>query len=266
MHTQGGFLRLLGIIAIGALLVVGLFFYTPIGAFSLAGESESRTFDDLEAFTEVRLRGSGTIKIQRGTSPSVTISSDQNIIDKFTVTTEDDILILSMNELDLIRSLKLDPETTTISLTLPEIDALHLSGSYQLDSAVLEGGELTLTTQGKTAGDLSLTSNTLTIHTSGHNELTLTGSAFTETTFILNSTGTVDAAGLSTPKADVSARGSGTLRLNNPADASLELTGTSKVFFESLPRERFRARALGQSIIGLYDPEAANTEPTNDSN
>ena len=266
MEQQAGFLRLIGLIIAAGLIVVGVFFYTPIGGFALSEEYETTAYTDLGDISEVRLRGSGTVQMRPGTAPTLSITSDTVLTDKFLVDNENGVLTISMNELDLVRSLKVDPELTTLTLTLPELSALHLSGSYILEEATIEGDELLVTTQGKTTGTAKVTANTLTLRTSGHNDLTLLGSAFTETTFILNGTGQVDSSDFTTPEATVNTNGSGTLRLNNPRQAALELNGATKVFFETLPTEQFSARSTGQSIIGIYDPNALNEETTPNDN
>lgn len=260
MANQHGFLRIIGIILATAAVALAIFFFTSIGSFALEGTSETRTFDNLAPFSDIEIKGSGTVLFTEGAA-SLSIESDTALLDKFIVTSEEGTLTIEMSELDNIRSLKLPTESTLITITAPEIESLLLSGSYELEeNSRITGDELKIKLTGKTDGKLHLTTNQTSLEVSGQNNLELSGAAFDSLEVTGNGSGSINAQSLGTPKIHFKLNGSLSVRANSPQEARLELTGASKVFFESLPTKQFSVRTAGQSVVGLYDPETNSTE------
>jgi Putative auto-transporter adhesin, head GIN domain len=179
---------------------------------------------ELAPFAALELAGANTVTVRVGPAQAVAVTGDDNLVDKVTTTVRADRLVI-----DDRGSFDTDaPMSVTVSV--PSLDALSLSGMGTVTVVGVTGPELT--------ADLS---GTGTLVVSGRvDRLTATQSGF----------GTLELGGLAAR--DVIARLEGTGDLNVRALSTLDatLTGTGSIVYSGSPSVTTHNTGVGSVTAG----------------
>lgn len=89
-------------------------------------------------FTEVEANGGAKIKLQVGPKPSLQITADDNLLDNYTTEVKGSRLVIAT------RGNMEQRKSAEITITVPSLDSLTLTGAVQLDAQGLSTDELNL--------------------------------------------------------------------------------------------------------------------------
>jgi hypothetical protein len=164
---------------------------------------------ELAPFTSVELAGANTVVIHVGGSQSVTVTGDDNLVDRVTTVVEGGRLLV-----DNTGSFTTDaPMRVTVSA--PSLDAVELSGAGTVTVDGIAGDSFTA----ELTGDGTL----------------VTSGAVDGATFVLAGAGTLDAHDLVATDASAQLQGTGTLRVNATSTLDATLSGTGTILYQGDP-------------------------------
>jgi len=182
---------------------------------------------DLESFSEIRLEGSADLSIAVGGEQSVTVTTDDNLLDNIvTEVTRRGILVISSEGSYRTRL------GVQIEITVPHLEELRISGSGDVEiedlaeeqfeirisgsgDVAMEGeiGSLEISINGSGNVDFDGTAQEIDVSVSGSGDVDLRGEAV-EMEITINGSGDVDARRMITQRVEVDLSGSGDVRVH----------------------------------------------------
>jgi hypothetical protein len=208
----------------GAVAVVALAGCMPFVAGPMTSEER-----DIEAVTTVVLDTAGDITITEG-QPSLVIHASQAALDRLTSEVSGDTLVLGTKPgpgfgLGEVR----------YDLTLPDLEAIELNGSGDIEAAVSADDSVRLDIDG--SGDVSwtgLAADRVGIRLSGSGDIELTGTT-NDLTIELDGSGNIDAEELEAQAVTIAIDGSGDVDVTAHDSLSAEVSGSGRVTYSGDP-------------------------------
>lgn len=251
-----------------AIFLIVLFFIPSLacgsfgGSFVIgSGNIVSKDFD-VSGFDHVRLEGSADVYIEQGSTESLSIEADDNIIPVLDVSVRNNELVLSIKE-----GYSVNPSRSiTYHLTVQDISDLSLIGSGNFYVGPIESNELSVSVPG--SGDIiidELTADSISIDLAGSGSITLedisvktvdtsvkgsgdiklAGTANTQTVKVSGS-GNYLAGDLETSTADIDVQGSADVTVWANDELEVAVTGSADVQYYGKPN-------INQNRIGSGD-------------
>lgn len=165
---------------------------------------------ECKSFKKVVLATAGTVNIQVGSKQSVTVSTDENLLNKIKTEVDNDTLTISSE--DNITFSKLQVE-----ITVPKLHAVHLTGSGNLNFANLKGDDCEV--------DLAGSGN---IKGSGNVD---------ELDVVLSGSGNITLSELEAKDVDANLSGSGSIKVFSSKSLEGELTGSGVISYRGNPQK-----------------------------
>jgi hypothetical protein len=164
---------------------------------------------ELAPFAAVELAGANTVAVRVGEAQSVAVTADDNLVGRVTTRVRDDLLVIDDHG-------AFDTEAPmSVTVVVPSLDRLSLSGMGTVTVAGVSGAELTAELTG-----------TGTLEVSGRVErLTATQSGL----------GTLDLDGLAARDVTARLEGTGDVRVQATATLDATLTGTGSILYTGSP-------------------------------
>jgi len=187
---------------------------------------------DVSGFTEVRLAATGEMEIRFGSSESLTIEGEDNLLPRLQAEVENGKLTIRAE-----RGVSLSP-TVPIHYTLvvEELTALELSGSGKIHAAPVRSRDFSVSVPG--SGDIrldELLADTLTAQISGSGSIEVPGKVVSQRVRISGS-GDYDGSNLQSNSADVSISGSGDMQVWVRDDLRASISGSGRVDYYGNPK------------------------------
>jgi hypothetical protein len=223
---------------LAAASVLALAGCTPIVA-SGPTTSEER---EIDAVTTVVLATSGDLSISEG-EPGLVIHAPQGALARLTSDVDGETLVLgtSPGSEIVLGQVRYD-------LTLPDLDAIELNGSGDIDATVSAAGTIRVDLDG--SGDIEWTdleADRVEIRVAGSGDIELAGTA-TELAIELDGSGSVDAADLQAQTAVVSIGGSGNIDVSVRDDLSVNIAGSGRVTYSGDPSVDSEVTGSGEVV------------------
>jgi hypothetical protein len=184
---------------------------------------------EIDAVSTVGLDTSGDLTISEG-EPSLVIHAPEGALDRLTS---------DMNGGTLVLGTTPGPEIVVgevrYDLTLPDLAAIELNGSGDVEATVSSGGTIRLDLDG--SGDVDWTgleTDRVEIRVAGSGNVGLEGST-TELLIELDGSGDIDAEGLQAQDAVVAISGSGNVDVAVRDNLSAEISGSGRVTYSGDP-------------------------------
>lgn len=177
---------------------------------------------DVHDFDRVELAGTGILDITQGSSETLKITSDDNVLPKLRSDVVDRTLRLGPRDNTSVHATQLHYE-----LALKQLRAVSLAGSAQVRASALDADQLDLNIAGSgTLNMAKLTASALTVSLSGSGALNLAGEV-TRQSVAISGSGRYRAGDLASRQATVTVTGSGEcdLRVSDSLDASVAGSG-----------------------------------------
>jgi hypothetical protein len=175
---------------------------------------------EVPSFTEVESSGSATVTIQVGQPPSLVIEADDNLLPLIEATVEGHRLRIGSRS----------PYTTRagvkVTITVPELDAVRVSGSSDL------------TATGITAKDFDT-------ELSGSGKVRLSGKVDALNASVTGS-GTLDTTALSARAAQALISGSGHIRVSASESLKARVTGSGSIRYSGSPQVQTKITGSGK--------------------
>lgn len=182
----------------------------------LTGETTTQT-RSVDGFTGIALSGNANLTVTQGNSFSVAVTADSGLQNHIDTSVRGSTL-----EIDQDYSIAGRSPDVTVTVTLPQLDELDVSGSSSTTIAGISGESLHVSSSGSSDMRIDAQVKTLTVDVAGSGDLALTGTA-DSAHITISGSGTVSGSELAAATANVSVSGSGdvTLRVNTTLDASV---------------------------------------------
>jgi hypothetical protein len=215
----------------------------PLDAAVGSGNLVSQEFE-LSDFDQVDASHSFQVSLTQGDEFAVTVSADDNVVDKLNVVVSDGTLKLGLLEPGFYSNL-----TLIADVTMPDLSRVSLSGASRLDMPAIvteEDFRGSLSGASLLTGDLSAVDVELDL--SGASRVTLDGSA---ESLDLEASGAsrVDLAEFEVDAANVQVSGASTAVVNVTGTLDVEASGASRVEYVGSPRMGRMATSGSSSVI-----------------
>ncbi|MBN1820859.1 MAG: DUF2807 domain-containing protein [Prolixibacteraceae bacterium] len=209
-------------------LISGLFI-----TFQASAEKEKR---DVPSFTEISLRVPGVLYIKQGNSQSVEIEAKSTTLEKIETEVKGGELIIKFeNERFFWRNFK--PGEIEINITVPEIEALGISGSGDIIAQDrIETGSMDLSISG--SGDIKLAdlkASRVKASISGSGDIAVEGGGAGEASVSISGSGNVDMENFEAKDVSVRVSGSGNARISASDNLEVRVAGSGDVYYTGNP-------------------------------
>ena len=197
------------------------------GIAAKASPDGSRSFA-ATGFTGVELAGPDNVIVKRGAAFAVTATGPDSALDKLVVRVDNGRLRIA-RESEGIMSWS-DKYRVTVTVTLPQLDELVLSGSGNFDADAARGDSVDVVLSG--SGNLTLAAaeaKALDVALAGSGDLTIRGGAAERGDVALAGSGDIDMKGMKLASADISLAGSGNIEATATSTAEVAIIGSGDV-------------------------------------
>jgi hypothetical protein len=178
----------------------------------------------LPSFNAIDAGGSVNVMIQKGTSQTVKIETDENLMDKIITEVTDDVLKVGSKGIK-------NATKTNVYITTTELKALNAHGATDVTGeSLFEASEFTIEASGASSVKLDLDVSFLKSTVSGASDVTLSGRATTHKIRV-SGAGSLKAQGLVTDDAEYVVEGASDAFLNVTKNLSGETKGAADVKF-----------------------------------
>jgi hypothetical protein len=225
-------------LVIGLLLILGGLFLLSFAFNRGSGNVVTRT-RDVKNFDKVNLSGTGKINFIQGEEEGLTISAEENIIDKITTNVLDNTLIIAQKywwfniwpTKDIVYEVK-----------IKNLSDLELNGSAEAKSDNLSGNDLNINISGSGKLQLKLKYTNLKINISGSGEMNIAGEVDVQEIEISGS-GQASNRDLNSKNTKVSISGSGKAVVNAQEKLDVRISGSGNIKYLGNP-------SISQNISG----------------
>ena len=211
-----------------SLLLIGLFTITTANA-----EEEKR---NVAAFSEISLRISGNLYLTQGDKQDVRIEATPSTLDDIITEVKGSKLIIRFpNKSFFKRNFK--PGKIDIFITVPDVDALSVSGSGDIIAKELKSRILNLAVSG--SGDIeigNLDSKRVKSSVSGSGNIKIgNGGVADELTISISGSGNFKGSGFEAEDVTVSTAGSGNCNVKSNGTIKARIAGSGSVYYKGNP-------------------------------
>lgn len=181
----------------------------------------------LTGFSRIDAKGPIDVVVQQGDSYEVTVRGDENLVDRITTTVNGDELVIDLNGWPILSS----PKALSVSVTMPQLQALISSGSGNVEAQGLSGDSLDLENSGSGTVTASCTQAEVHADVSGSGGLRLSGTA-TSLNLSSSGSGEADASQLPADDVRVDSSGSGNVSVQANRTIALYLSGSGDIAWQ----------------------------------
>lgn len=196
---------------------------------------------DLASFDGLALAISADVMVRQGSTQSVKIEAQQNIIDNLKKEVKDGVWKIGF-EKNVKKS-----ESVKIWVTVPTLEQLSISGSGSIigESRFTNLNDLSLAISGSGNLKLDADSKNLSVAISGSGDMELAGSTGASTMKISGS-GDIAAFDLNTRTCEVKISGSGDSSINVSESLDVAIAGSGDVYYKGRPSVRSKVSGSGE--------------------
>ncbi|NTW39162.1 MAG: DUF2807 domain-containing protein [Cellulomonadaceae bacterium] len=180
---------------------------------------------DVADVTSVRLLTSGTLTVEEGGTPSLTVTAGENVLGRLTSDVRDGVLVLGVD------GSSLGAMTGSISyhLVVDRLDAVTVEGSGDVTADAATGTRLDVAVRG--SGDVTVSGvdvRSVAVAIAGSGDVSLAGRA-DDQAVVIEGSGDYLAASLATRDATVSVEGSGDVDVDATGTLDVRIAGSGSV-------------------------------------
>jgi predicted small secreted protein len=214
---------------IAALLVILVIVLSACNVVRGSGDMVTET-RDVSGFDSVDLSGSGDVIITQGEGESLTIETDDNVMEHITSEVRGGTLRLGTKEL-----ISVSPTRLVFTLGVDDLNAADVSGSGSIEADSIETDSLEIDVSG--SGDVkvdSLTAGDLGVRISGSGDVQLAGEV-SEQDIDISGSGNYRAGDLLTETTVISISGSGEATLWTTESLDADVSGSASINYYGNP-------------------------------
>lgn len=240
--------------AAAALALVAIAATACTGSITPSGQTTTET-RELTSFDRVALTGIGTLTIKPGSTASLTIKADKNLMPYITTEITGSELVIAIDAGARILEFG-GADEPTYELTAPSITGLKNSGSGTIEGGPFSGGAFTIEDSGSGVVDLSDV-NVLTLNTtiSGSGEVKIGGGLTGAQVVEVTGSGSFEAPDLESKVAAARVSGSGSVELWATEGLDASVSGSGDVSYWGSPRVTEETSGSGEiKSLGGKEP------------
>lgn len=227
---------------LGFVLILSALIVSGCGAVRGSGDlvTESRNVSN---FDRVDLGGSGEVVITQGGEESLTVETDDNIMQYVTTKVRGGTLHLGF---DNIRFQSISPSRLKFTLTVKDLTGMSVSGSGNINAASLDTDRLEVNVSG--SGDVridSLTAEEVKIQISGSGDVELAGEVSGQD-IDMNGSGQYHAGDLRSETIEIKISGSGDATVWATESLDVRLIGSGSVSYYDRPQTSLSSSGSGK--------------------
>lgn len=199
----------------------------------ISAETQER---NLPPFSEISLRISGTVYLEQGNRQSVRIDASDSAMDEIITEVKDRTLVIRFKSGNYFRR-SFNPGKIAVYVTVPEINALSVAGSGNIESSSVKSRILNLAVSG--SGDISLdhlTSERLMSAVSGSGNIHLSNGNANELSTNISGSGNLKAMDFEATNADIRISGSGNCTITAQKSLKARVSGSGSVSYKGTPQ------------------------------
>ncbi|MEO5561802.1 MAG: head GIN domain-containing protein [Chitinophagaceae bacterium] len=202
---------------------------------------ESRTTGNFQA---VQLAGSMDIILKQGSSFSVVVEGDDNILEYIETVVKDNTLKVGVKS---TRTTWVSTKNIKVYVTLPELIAARVSGSgnIQTEDVFTTSGRFDASVSGSGNCKLNIKAQDLDAHISGSGSITISGSANNAKVGVSGS-GNYKGLNFETKDADVHISGSGNVETTVNGNLEAHISGSGDVRYKGNPTIKTKTAGSGR--------------------
>ncbi|TGE26404.1 head GIN domain-containing protein [Hymenobacter metallicola] len=232
-------MKTLRLLSCTLVFLTGLLFSVHLRA---AGRAADREVREVAAFTEITLANSATVVVTQGSPQKVEVEASAEDLRRLETTVSNGKLRIGIKS--ELRSVNLGK--ITVYITVPEINALAVSGSGFLKAGSVKTNALQVSVSGSGRLEVAqLQTTELNSSVSGSGSVSLAGSSPRHSASISGS-GSIKANDLRSETCQVSISGSGTCRLNVARSLDASLRGSGNVYVTGNPTINSKTTGSGR--------------------
>ncbi len=207
-----------------------LIIFTGCNLIVIKGSGNIQTSaQNLPAFTQVMLHGSGSAVIRQGNQPGIVIQADDNILPLIMADVHGERLDISIKP-GLIHSAHIEYEITT-----PSLESVDISGSGQIQlESVFDNPSLSVNVSGSGQMEAEVQNDTVSADISGSGRIRIAGSTEVMTASISGS-GRISAMELTAADAKVDISGSGQCQVHADRTLNVSISGSGQLMYSGSP-------------------------------
>ena len=210
-----------------SLFVLGMFIFNPVQA-----EEEER---EVPTFSEISLKVEAKLYLKQGDNQSVKVVAKESALEKLITEVKGRRLTIRYPNTTMFQNF--NPGKVEIYITVPEVDALTLSGSGDILAEELSSRILELSVSG--SGDIvidNLDSKRLTANLSGSGDIIIKGGGVAdEFSSTISGSGNVKAEGFEATDVSVRISGSGNCFITSNGSVKARIAGSGNVNYKGNP-------------------------------
>ncbi len=191
---------------------------------------------DVPSFSAVSLKISGTVYLEQGNNQSTRVEASETALEELVTEVKDRTLIIRFrNNNTFWRSF--NHGKIEIYVTVPDIEALSVSGSGNIESSNIKSRIMEFTVSG--SGDISvgnLNSERIKATVSGSGNIYLGGGSADEFSSAISGSGKIKALDLETSNADIKVSGSGNCTLTAQKSLKARVSGSGGISYKGSPQ------------------------------
>ncbi|MBJ7438292.1 MAG: DUF2807 domain-containing protein [Sphingopyxis sp.] len=183
----------------------------------------------LTGFTEVKVAGPDDVTIRRGDAFSISAKGPQAVLDRLEIELDGPTLSIGRKR-ESFRFSSRDDDDVEISITMPRLGKVRLTGSGTIDADSVDGDAVEAVVTG--SGDLKiakLTGKRADISVSGSGDIAIGSGTVGAGEYGVTGSGDIDADGLVAQTLEVSVTGSGNVEAQATGTAEVSIMGSGDV-------------------------------------
>lgn len=193
-------------------------------------------------FNEVTFNGSAQVYLVQGDTTGVTMQGEDNVLDTYTITTENDSLFIGSARMGLFDVIPTKDVVITIYLT--DIDTLSLNGAAKIQSDRLQTDDLVIEIDGATDLTLDMFADSVTTELNGAGSIELLGNVEQMTTDI-NGAASFNAKDMRSRECTVTINGAGSAQVNCSNKLTATINGTGSIEYLGDPTLEQEVNGVG---------------------
>jgi len=191
----------------------------------------SRKFD-FDDFTEIAASGAFNIDVRQGSEYKISADGSQRFVDNLEIEKGGDRLkIKSRHGINFLGK----SHRGTVSITLPGLSKLEITGASQAVISGFDGGKMKLEVTGASEVEMKSSFEELKVEVSGASTTTLSGSG-TELKATVNGASRLKAFGYETKNCTIHVNGASKAEVNATEELTAEANGASDILYKGLPK------------------------------
>ncbi|MBE3131783.1 MAG: DUF2807 domain-containing protein [Acidobacteria bacterium] len=214
------------------------FRYTDLVIGSGRSSTEGRS---VASYTGIDLQGSGTVLLTMGSTRSISVSADDNLLELVRTDVVGNTLKLGFNQGARVRTVA----PLVFRVTAPDIQELAISGSGDIKGqSVIRADRLSLSIGGSGSIQAAVAVEELSVSIRGSGSLDIKGSADTQEVRI-NGSVNYDGRDLRSANATIRVNGSGDSMVSVSRELDVNIAGSGNVTFSGSPKTTIRTSGSG---------------------